>query len=460
MAESKSTTTTSTTTTTAADPNAGDSHDRPAYLNPDGTYHIQTAAERKAEEDKRQAEQLRIITEHRKVFDNAYYNPYKKREVKMNENGPWAIIYDKNQNPDENQRNRAVKFIKALWTNVKRYNYKDEHDATRRKYRTLSGEALRYKLGHVRGCFEVLEALGFKKNEDGSLLVMDIDDNLETGYKLMWELDEWVSKYKYVHKWDAHEVIKEFLWIGDKEDARDKAELKVNRITHILNCTDNVDNYFEKDNDQNLQYKKLAIKDFNKEQCIEKKFPEAIEFVADAKRHQGRVLVHCYTGMNRSVTIATIILMQSEKKNLQEAFEIIKAVHRNAAPFAENREKLLEYEKKTRGQNSMSITDFPKHENYYKKIKAQQKAKLDADEAYLRPLRKAQERAKKEMGKYSNRYFTHAYEYLTLEQRNTMARNHQKINRENEEKRRRMERPKEDIGSMPSRGIEDEKIIP
>eukprot|EP00463_Aulacantha_scolymantha_P002377 TRINITY_DN3073_c0_g1_i1.p1 TRINITY_DN3073_c0_g1~~TRINITY_DN3073_c0_g1_i1.p1 ORF type:complete len:107 (-),score=17.22 TRINITY_DN3073_c0_g1_i1:174-494(-) len=105
----------------------------------------------------------------------------------------------------------------------------------------------------------------------------------------------------------------------------------------------------------------------------------------------------------------------------------------------------------------MKITDFPKHEKYYNKIKSQQKAKLEADEAYLKPLRKAQERARKDMERYSTRYFTSAYEYLTPEQRATMARNHQKINRENEEMKRRMERPKDDLDSLPSKGKEEGK---
>jgi predicted secreted protein len=85
------------------------------------------------------------------------------------------------------------------------------------------------------------------------------------------------------------EVIDDFMYLGSDHIAQDKEILKQYGITHIINCAaDYSANYF----DDYIKYKKYHLKDHVREQ-IECIFYDAISFIEDARKNNGKVYVHC-----------------------------------------------------------------------------------------------------------------------------------------------------------------------
>lgn len=251
-----------------------------------------------------------------------------------------------------------------IWRNVD--NHPDDP-----KYRNLRYNVVKNKVGSVQGGLDTLEAMGFMLNAAGSNLVLDMKKDLTIGRQLFDEIAEWQKKFPSslnpsVRAWGANK-ISGGIFIGDKADSADRKGLEDNKITRILNVADNVKNTFE--SDSKFNYKRLEVQDFGKDQGISRVFYEAAEWLKDAAEKQENVLVHCYAGMNRSVTVVIASLMINEKMTLKEAWETVKAQRTMACPFADNREELIRFEKQLTGKNTMTAQDFnpaekPKVNNY------------------------------------------------------------------------------------------------
>ena len=86
------------------------------------------------------------------------------------------------------------------------------------------------------------------------------------------------------------EILDRFLYLGSDVVARDYEKLSENGITHVINCAaDYSADYHE---DRGIQYLSLHLKDHVREniECI---FYEAIDFMNQARKDNGRVYVHC-----------------------------------------------------------------------------------------------------------------------------------------------------------------------
>jgi len=142
------------------------------------------------------------------------------------------------------------------------------------------------------------------------------------------------------------------LWLGAGRDARNLEQLRAHGITHILNCADDVPNYH--DREPGLAYLRLEIVDFGGDKGSARVFPAAAEFArgALAEGGQGRVLVHCANGSNRSATVCAALFMDVYGLTLAEAWQRVH-VREQAAPLGDNRKQLLGYELAVRGSNTM-----------------------------------------------------------------------------------------------------------
>lgn len=115
-----------------------------------------------------------------------------------------------------------------------------------------------------------------------------------------------------------------WIWIGDREDARDLQLLKQKNIKYILNCTPTrteggVPNYYEKD--PTMSYCRLAMLD-NSTQLLSKHYEAAWEFFEKVRsREDGGVLVHCNMGVSRSTSMVCAYVM----KHYQYSFDDILA---------------------------------------------------------------------------------------------------------------------------------------
>jgi len=154
--------------------------------------------------------------------------------------------------------------------------------------------------------------------------------------------------------WRANEVIPDFLWMGDKDDAYSKGALQQNGITHVLNCADDVDCFFPND----FEYLQLFVKDCGEDAGISRVFEEAKDFIEKCKEEKGKVLVHCYHGMNRSATVIIAYLMMSEHICLQDAKNRVNSVNRSAYPGEHNLDELVKFEEERIAENERNDNNW------------------------------------------------------------------------------------------------------
>ena len=164
----------------------------------------------------------------------------------------------------------------------------------------------------------------------------------------------------------ATPIFDNVLWLGSGRDASNAEQLRAHGITHVLNAADDVPNFHEHDDSLGLTYMCLGITDFGGDAGSARCFPRAAAFVRaalgmragkggseDAGAGAGRVLVHCANGSNRSVTVVLALCMDVWGLSLKQAWAAVKARRPSSQPLRDNQAQLLEYERKTRGSNTL-----------------------------------------------------------------------------------------------------------
>lgn len=166
-----------------------------------------------------------------------------------------------------------------------------------------------------------------------------------------WEFDETAMH----NLWYAAN-INEYMFLGSATESSYLEGLQKHNITHILNVADDVDNSF---NDKFI-YCNLNVKDFGKDEGISRVFTEAAKFITTARETNtdAKILVHCYMGVNRSVSVVLAILMILEKLSLRDAWIKVKKARKMANPQMDNIRQLIEYEKKLFGKSTLGAQEF------------------------------------------------------------------------------------------------------
>ncbi|MBA0856765.1 hypothetical protein Goshw_002686 [Gossypium schwendimanii] len=78
-------------------------------------------------------------------------------------------------------------------------------------------------------------------------------------------------------------------------------------------------------------------------------FDECFNFIDEAKREGGGVLVHCFVGKSRSVTIVVAYLMKKHGMSLSQALEHVRSKRPLASPNPGFIQQLKEFEKSLKG---------------------------------------------------------------------------------------------------------------
>ncbi|KAM9817009.1 LOW QUALITY PROTEIN: dual specificity phosphatase 29-like [Neosynchiropus ocellatus] len=152
------------------------------------------------------------------------------------------------------------------------------------------------------------------------------------------------------------------LYIGDATTAQNKRLLEDLGVTHVVNAADGAQHistgpqFYQ---DTSIEYHGVEASD-SRNFDLRPFFTSTADFIHDALKENGTVLVHCARGISRSATLVLAFLMIKEHLTLLEAVLTVRE-HRNVLPNAGFLEQLQELDvslipqrKKTRAKQLVS----------------------------------------------------------------------------------------------------------
>ena len=114
-------------------------------------------------------------------------------------------------------------------------------------------------------------------------------------------------------------IIENFLYLSNYKAASDINLLKKLEIKYIINCSGDYCNNVALDF---INYLTLNLKD-NTNENIECVFYKCYDFINQCKNEKKKILIHCYQGISRSVSIVISYLMINNKLTCDEAFNFV-----------------------------------------------------------------------------------------------------------------------------------------
>ncbi|RDY02236.1 Dual specificity protein phosphatase 1 [Mucuna pruriens] len=142
--------------------------------------------------------------------------------------------------------------------------------------------------------------------------------------------------------------IAEGLYLGPIATAANKVALKNSNITHILTVAGRIPPAHPAD----FVYKIIDVVDKDNED-LKQYFNECFDFIDEAKRHGGGVLVHCFAGKSRSVTIVVAYLMKTLGMSFFEALQHVRSKRSAASPNQGFIRQLENFEKSLQGASKL-----------------------------------------------------------------------------------------------------------
>ena len=130
------------------------------------------------------------------------------------------------------------------------------------------------------------------------------------------------------------------LFLGSIGSASNLKQLQNFKITHIVCCASGIKNFFPDD----FKYINLNLLDSEKED-IKQYFKESFDFIDEAIKNGGNVLVHCHAGVSRSSTILISYIKKKKKMKLNKVLDLLKTKREKVSPNAGFLRQLSDYEK-------------------------------------------------------------------------------------------------------------------
>lgn len=156
---------------------------------------------------------------------------------------------------------------------------------------------------------------------------------------------------------DVNKIVKGLL-LGGETLSVNKEELHRLKITHIVNCSKDLQNHFE-ESLPGFKYYRVDVDDLD-DQPINQYFEGSLKFMKDAIDKGHTVFVHCSKGVSRSSTIVLAYLISYHKYSLKDALNFIKTKRPMVQPNCGFVSKLIDFEKTVNKDNksSMTIEDY------------------------------------------------------------------------------------------------------
>ena len=116
----------------------------------------------------------------------------------------------------------------------------------------------------------------------------------------------------------ASEIL-DFLFLGSEWNSANREELETNGITHILNVTKEIDNFFP----EHFEYKNVLLYDLESSNLLAH-WDSTFNFILQAREMGGIVLVHCKMGISRSASTVIALLMKFNNWPLDRTLKFVK----------------------------------------------------------------------------------------------------------------------------------------
>ncbi|KAI9071898.1 hypothetical protein K1719_046133 [Acacia pycnantha] len=160
------------------------------------------------------------------------------------------------------------------------------------------------------------------------------DNNSVDAYELKVRLEHILERIALISEaanTEKPSAVTNSLFIGGALAARSVYTLQHLGITHILCLCTNEIGQSDSQFPDLFEYKNFYV--FDDVDCnISSIFEEACDFIDHVEQKGQRILVHCFEGRSRSVTLVLAYLMLRKKFPLSEAWNTLKRVHRRAQP--------------------------------------------------------------------------------------------------------------------------------
>ena len=128
----------------------------------------------------------------------------------------------------------------------------------------------------------------------------------------------------YIPEFKSPDQITDKIYVGDLNSACDLKELNDRGITHILILGSHLKRNFE----SGIQYLQLMIDD-SLEQSLDPYLEMGVNFINSAN---GKVLIHCHSGISRSGAILVGYLMKENDWSYDEALAFAKEKRKCLSP--------------------------------------------------------------------------------------------------------------------------------
>ena len=144
---------------------------------------------------------------------------------------------------------------------------------------------------------------------------------------------------------EAPSPIFNWLYLGDRHDARDRSTFEDLGISWVINATTDINNFFEGEsiNGRPMRYMNVNLNDAEGVDIM-KNFADTNRFLLKCKRSGGKALVHCRAGMSRSTSIMLAFLMFNETWRLCDALDYCRKKRFICDPNIDFRLQLALYE--------------------------------------------------------------------------------------------------------------------
>lgn len=127
------------------------------------------------------------------------------------------------------------------------------------------------------------------------------------------------------------------IFLGSSYNAADWNMIKKLSIKNIINITQDVPNFYEK---ENIKYFNINITDDGSEDLEINKLDKMLDFI---KKSEGNILIHCLVGRSRSVSALSYLLNIIYGKSIDDSLLLIKSKRKYANPSKRFYDNLIKF---------------------------------------------------------------------------------------------------------------------